>query len=130
MYTIYDINSDSKTDCTSGGKGSQNPLNTTSGDKKAIEMFNEILKHMEITNSLLNAMNGQKDKALTALEGIRHVMDNTDTESTLSVQTLSETMDRLNIKFKSCGQMSGNCVDSESVANISMYASIVSLILP
>jgi hypothetical protein len=107
LHIIYDINSGSKTDCTAGGKGSQNSLNTTSGDKNAIEMFNEILKYIQKSNDLMNGMNGEKDKALTALQEIRQVVDNTDTESTTSFDD------------KTCDQMSGNYVDFESVANTS-----------
>ncbi len=70
MFIIYDLKSGSETDCTSDEKGSQNPLNTSSGDKKAIEMFNEILKHIQKTNDLMNGMNGVKDKELTTLEDI------------------------------------------------------------
>ncbi|CAG2173808.1 unnamed protein product [Oppiella nova] len=52
---------------------------------------------------------------LTALEGCRQVVDNTDTESMASVQTIND---------KTCGQMRGDCMDFESMASTSMSASM------
>ncbi|CAG2180791.1 unnamed protein product, partial [Oppiella nova] len=72
----------------SDGNESQNSLINTfgvnNGETNAVEMLNEIQSKLKTAISLMNGMNEDKDNALTALEEIRKVMDNTDTESTAS----------------------------------------------
>ncbi|CAG2180123.1 unnamed protein product [Oppiella nova] len=92
----------SKTNTTSEGKASQNPLNTTTSEtltpRTVIDMFNEIRNQLKVTNSLLNDMNEDNDvKALIAPEGMPDGNDSKESRSRVTTKSLRRLEKKTNL---------------------------------
>ncbi|CAG2177087.1 unnamed protein product, partial [Oppiella nova] len=87
----------SKTNTTSEGKASQNPLNVTSSEaltpRTVIDMFNEIRNQLKVTNSLLNDMNEDNDvKALIAPEVTNSLLNDMNEDNDVKALIAPEGM--------------------------------------